>query len=90
MTSEDILEFLNELTEHDARFMQALVQARHVCNEQIQHHPTVQCGFNQDGEAVAGIVGVLNGYLGSIDEDLIAAAFDASGTLTGFMLAPEV
>lgn len=63
---DDVIAFLNELVEKDRAFMSALITHWIPCNEDIADHPTVQV-FRNNGQAFAGLLGVLNGFMGIID-----------------------
>ncbi len=89
MKSENLATFLNDLTALDRDFMHALTSARQLCNPAIADHPTVQVGRDIDKAPVAGIVGVLNGYLGLTGEPKIGAVYDDAGMLTGFTVLAQ-
>lgn len=95
--AESMIEFLNELIELDRPAIAVLIANRVPCNEALANHPTVQVGAQHGGYHV-GLLGVLNGYMGTYDEGprkgfgAIAAVFeDGAGDevgqqLTGFTL----
>lgn len=93
--ADDLIAFLNEIVETDRAFMQALVDFRPSCNAYLADHPTVQVGRERDGTHVAGIVGLLNGFIGAIDDGprrgwgVIAAVYEG-GELVRFARMPEV
>lgn len=87
--TDDLISFLNSLVALDPGFVRALLDQRVPCNGAITHHPTVQVG-TVDGIHVAGILGVLNGYLGTFDDGPragwgpIMAVFGPDGCLSRF------
>jgi hypothetical protein len=50
--------------------MDALLRARVTCNEDLAKHPTVQVGHTEEvpGKPRVGILGILNGWCGTIDD----------------------
>jgi hypothetical protein len=64
--ADDVIAFLNDLATLDPDFMAALVRGHFPCNVQLAQHPSVQCAFQGDG-FTAGFLGVLNGFLGTIE-----------------------
>jgi hypothetical protein len=85
-----MVEYLNSLLDLDPAFVSALIQMRAPCNEAIALHPTVQVGM-PDGHPVAGFLGVVNGFLGTIDHGKhtgwgpITVAYDSDGAFFGFV-----
>lgn len=65
--ADDVVEFLNELLALDPVFVTQLVGFRTPCNEAIANHPSVQVG-GANGDFRAGLLGVVNGFLGVIDD----------------------
>ena len=57
--------YLNTLVEADPEAMRALVGHRVPCNRELRDHPTAQVGVRADGTAEIGLLGVLNGFLGT-------------------------
>lgn len=91
--AEEFAAFLNELVEADRVFVQALVDHRIPCNETIADHPSVQVGL-EDGQYRAGLLGVLNGFLGTLDSGPKAGwgaltALYESGHLVKFALTVQ-
>jgi hypothetical protein len=58
-----VCSYLNELIALDPAFMSAIVSHRPVCNAALAEHPTFQVGMI-DGAYCAGLIGLLNGFLG--------------------------
>lgn len=65
--AERIVKLLNELTELDPHAMGRLVETRLECNKDLAHHHTVQVRF-QDGSYKVGLLGILNGLVGVVEE----------------------
>jgi hypothetical protein len=89
ITLDEVLSFLNELTELDPNMITNWINARVVCNEAIYNHPTVQCG-TWNGEKKVGALGILNGLFGSFDEGpkkgwgTITAVIEKDDLVSGF------
>lgn len=85
ITIEDALRVLNEAVKADREAMQALIDARVLCNDKLGKHPTIQVG-RMDGCLRVGILGLLNGLFGTAEDGwgAIAAVFDDDGTITEF------
>ncbi|KAB2857372.1 MAG: hypothetical protein F9K41_04000 [Sphingopyxis terrae] len=92
--ADDLIAFLNEIVNTDPDFMQQLVDHRPPCNQLLADHPTVQVGAGMEHRNVAGILGLLNGFLGVIDKGprkgwgAIAAIYQG-GRLSHFERVPE-
>lgn len=86
----DLIVFLNSLAEMDPVAMGKLVAARVPCSQELADHPTVQVGPDKTGGHVVGILGILNGYCGTIEDGkfkgwgAIAAIIERDGRCTGF------
>ena len=65
--TDDVIDFLNELLALDPAFVNQLIGFRTPCNQALADHPTVQVGGG-DGDFRAGMLGVVNGFLGAIDD----------------------
>ena len=61
-----IIERLNEFAETDPDAVRALVNARVPCNEALARHPTVQVSYRGDGKPLVGLLGILNGIVGTV------------------------
>ena len=90
-----IIERLNEITEADPLAMEFLVEARVPCNDTLARHPSVQVIALGGNPPTVGVLGILNGIVGTIDEGpkkgwgLIAAVWD-EGKFQGFRrMEPE-
>ena len=91
--ADELVAFLNDVAATDPDFMQKIVDFRPPCNAALAEHPTVQVGV-ADRQFVAGIIGILNGFIGTIDEGprkgwgVIAAVYEG-GKLIRFAREPE-
>ncbi len=65
--TRDVIAFLKSLLAMDPWFISNLVKARFPCNYAMSTHPAVQVGRDR-GEYVSSFIGVLNGFLGIIEE----------------------
>jgi hypothetical protein len=73
--TDDLIAFLNSLVEIDPYAMTELLCIRVPCNEQLANHPSVQVAGERSGATFiapntwrVGILGVLNGFCGTIDD----------------------
>lgn len=98
--TDDLIAFLNELVKIDPVAIRALIEARVPCNAHLANHPTVQVSAHgpgnshymaiPPGEYRVGILGILNGYAGTIDDGHfagygpIAAIVEDDGSISGF------
>lgn len=76
--TDELISFLNSLVEIDRYAIAELLCTRVVCNEVMAGHPTVQVAAGSEksnvtyiapGQYRVGILGILNGYCGTIDDD---------------------
>lgn len=67
VTIDEVVQFLNEVTEIDQSAMTALLETRVPCNQALADHPTVQVQARNDQNSV-GFLGLLNGLFGVFDE----------------------
>jgi hypothetical protein len=83
----DVVQMLNEATKADREAMTRLVESRVGCAPPLADHPTVQVTDDGNGDSV-GMLGILNGIFGvdSTGSGAIAAEFDESGELKGFLV----
>lgn len=104
--ADKIILLMNELTKADPEAMHKLVEHRERCNEKISEHPTVQVskqrfhGKDENGYTTGladhvGILGILNGLVGVVDEGekkgwgVVAAVYDSdTDELLGFDRLP--
>ena len=85
ITIDRTIDFLNELIKIDKKAVFELLHLKTICNEELANHPTVQCGIEEDGTFSVGLLGILNGLFGIIEEDnefyhwgMIAAIVDST------------
>lgn len=83
----DVVQMLNEAMKTDPEAMTRLVESRVSCTLPLADHPTIQVRSDDKGYSV-GMLGVLNGIFGvdSTGSGAIAAEFDESGELKGFLV----
>ena len=86
VTLDEVIDLLNEIHAADPKAMLQLIEGRIPCNEKLAEHPTVQC-LTVGGVNMVGILGVINGIFGVNERGVggIAALFNSSGELTGFI-----
>jgi hypothetical protein len=65
---DDEIQLLNELLKLDPIAINSLVDQRIFCNNSIANHPTVQVSSVDQNTTKLGILGVLNGLFGTIQE----------------------
>ena len=64
---QQVINYLNDLLDHDEEAISMLVDTRIRCNESLADHPTcqVQASISNDKEILeVGLLGVLNGLFG--------------------------
>lgn len=66
------VEVLNEALERDPEAITQLVNMRVDCNDELAAHPTIQTGF-YEGVHRVGVLGLLNGALGTSPSGVIGA-----------------
>ncbi|MBF7010610.1 hypothetical protein QUC32_13075 [Novosphingobium resinovorum] len=82
--TSDMIDFLNDLLDLDPKFVRELIAHRPQCNDAIADHPTVQAGL-VGNKFVSGFLGVVNGFLGTIETGKyagwgpIAVVYDDNG-----------
>ena len=92
--ADDFVAFLNDVLALDREFVSALVNHRVPVKMAIQEHPSIQVG-EVDGVPQAGILGLLNGFLGTIDcgpyagWGPITAIFDDDEGVVEFRRTPQ-
>jgi len=68
VTIDEVIQFLNEVTEIDRSAMTALLETRVPCNQALADHPTVQVQAS-NGQNSVGFLGILNGLFGVFDDE---------------------
>lgn len=92
--ADELIAFLNGVVDADPDFMQRLVDHRPPCNQALADHPTVQVGSSMEHGTVAGVIGLLNGFIGTIDDGprkgwgVVAAVYEG-GKLVRFTRMPD-
>ncbi len=66
--TDEMIEFLNQLLTFDRHAIGELLVARVPCNEVMSRHPTVQVSGASEDHFRVGMLGVLNGFCGTIDD----------------------
>lgn len=73
--TDELIAFLNELVVIDPGAVAALVETHHPCNQALAGHPTVQvdsAAVYRDPPHRVGMLGILNGYCGTIESGIRA------------------
>ncbi len=65
--TDDLIAFLNSLVAIDAAAIHTLVEARVTCNTKLADHRSVQAVQVDVGVYNVGLLGILNGYCGTVD-----------------------
>ncbi len=93
---DEMVTFMNEMLAHDQEAITALCLSRVQCGKALATHPTVQVlvvrdDVSQSTDYSVGLLGLLNGFLGSFDEEprkgfgALAADMDSNtGDITRF------
>lgn len=78
---------LNEALTQDRRAMQYLLDKREICNERLEKNDTIQVSEDSEGNRRVGVLGVVNGILGTLPDGSgpIAAVYDDNGYLVEFI-----
>jgi hypothetical protein len=87
MSSEDIVNTLNELLSLDPKAISELVELRAYCNNDLADHNT--CQVLEDPlshNMMVGLLGVINAISGKIDGKKIAAEIDEEGNVHKFVI----
>ncbi len=66
--TDEIIAFLNSLVAIDPDAVTALIDARVHCNPEMALHPSVQVHARDGEPSTVGILGILNGFCGTIDD----------------------
>lgn len=81
--ADRIVIVMNELLSLDPDAISELVHARVKCKSQMASHARVQMVADADSSHMLGIMGILNGVIGTDDECVIASVGD-DGKVIGF------
>jgi len=84
--AQEVVKFLNELTEVDRDAMSNLVDTRVPCNDKLADHPTVQVLQLPGDVCRVGFLGILNGIygVGTDGRGFISANYNEKNELVGF------
>lgn len=88
--ADHLIAGLNEIVKADRMALGALIEHRVPCNEALADHPTVQAHSENGKPTTVGLLGILNGLVGTIDAGprkgwgFIAAVSEEDGTLSHF------
>lgn len=85
---DTFLRVLNEGLTADRRAMQDLIGGGTQCNQTLADHPTIQVrdhGSKTEPVYVVSALGLINGLVEAATGARIAACYDESGQLTGFV-----
>jgi len=88
--ADSMIRYLNELLKLDPDAVYQLIETRLPCNKALADHPTVQVHTKEDGTYAVGLLGILNGFVGT-DTDgwgFICASYDDAGKLLEFKRTP--
>lgn len=91
MTTDQIVDVLNDAFRTDPHAIDGLLIASIPCNQAMSDHPTIQVrAKNEQGDfPVVGTLGILNA-IASIDGEIIEAQYDGdSHCLIGFRVRPR-
>lgn len=69
--TDQLIAFLNEALTLDPEAISLLFSHRVPCNESVRDHESIQVGTLDDGWDL-GILGLLNGYCGTIEDGKLA------------------
>jgi hypothetical protein len=86
-----IADLLNEAVARDPAAMHCLCNKRINCNSSLADHPTIQIGTGAENQPTIGLIGILNGVIGTrADGEGYLAGVYRKGKLAGFILRPDV
>ena len=60
-----VVSFLNKVNKLDNSLLRKLIDTRVSCNEKIVNHPTIQAYVDKKNKGFVGLLGLLNGILGT-------------------------
>jgi len=86
----EICEYLNDLLHSDAQAIYKLCERRTPCNTTLADHPTVQVAAGDHNTLEVGLLGILNGFVGTYPDNfgyIVAEYPDDMGSITTFRLA---
>ena len=85
------IEVLNRALKADPEAVQALIEYRHPCNNDMAHDPTIQCEEPISNTYRVGVLGLINGIIGVNERNwgLVCAVFE-DGKIEKFIKSMEV
>lgn len=93
VTPDDAIALLNELLVLDPAGTAILIGSRQQVNDGVAIHPTIQVQAGPDGTFFLGLLGVLNGLFGILDDGTgrgpITAIYDEAGNLERFVRSDQ-
>lgn len=84
-TFDQILNLLQQAVACDRNAMDELCGLRVPCNDALAEHPTIQVSGMQGEPTVVGTIGIVNGICELLTGKRVAANYDESGNLIGFI-----
>lgn len=66
--AQRVVDLLDELIKTDSVAMKALIASRVPCGQELADHPTVQCGEREGDGYEVGLLGILNGLCGTLED----------------------
>jgi hypothetical protein len=88
--ADQFIQTLNDLLDDDRVAIEALIEHRVFCSDGVTNHPTVQVSTESEGVHTVGLLGILNGLVGIIEDGprkgwgFITAVYDDDGKLVKF------
>jgi len=78
--AERIARFLNDALDIDRAAIATLCGMRVPCNQKLADHPTIQVRAEEDGTFSLGLIGLLNGLIGTDEKQhgYLAATFEVT------------
>lgn len=83
---DDIVDVLNQAAASDPVATGNLIAQRVKCNTKLADHPTIQVSPEQ----TVGLLGIINGIIGSCGMKPIAAIVNTDGTIHKFIRGPVI
>lgn len=66
--TDALIAFLKEVHAIDPTVLPALIKARVPCSARFRTHPSIQVVANEDKPDEVGLLGLLNGFCGTVDD----------------------
>ncbi len=84
ITTQDIVNILNELIDCDKEAIEKLLNFRVGCNEVLSNHKTCQVKINDDFTYGVGLLGIINAIVGMNNETICSVWNDENNELINF------